>query len=170
MLKSLASHFRTARQRRGTATDCLGALGLPRASLPATPRSKVSPGTGVDLGAAGVHLGHDLLVEGRPLPAGRVDVERHGAATAGVGHLVQPDAVVDVRERARAVQPSLAQPRLYALAVCRDRLVRARARLRLRLRLRLRVRLRDPNPKPIPKPNRPPRRRPSPPAGPRGRA
>ena len=113
MLKSLASHkFRTARdQRRGTATDCLGALGLPRASLHATPRSKVSPGTGVDLGAAGVHLGHDLLVEGRPLPAGRVDVQRHGAATAGVGHLVQPDAVVDVRERARAVQPSLAQTR-----------------------------------------------------------
>lgn len=99
MLKSLASHkFRTARQaqrgtgtgtseanseaqaqrgqaQRGTATDCLGALGLPRASLPATPRSKVSPGTGVDLGAAGVHLGQDLVVEGRPLPAGRVDME-----------------------------------------------------------------------------------------------
>ena len=36
--------------------DC-GALGLPRASLPATPRSKVSPGAGVDLRAAGVHLG-----------------------------------------------------------------------------------------------------------------
>ena len=50
-------------------------------------------------------------------------MKRHSAPAGGVGHLVQPHAIIDVREGARAVQPSLAQPRLYALAVCRDRLL-----------------------------------------------
>ena len=48
-------------------------------------------------------------------------MKRHSAPAGGVGHLVQPNAIVDVREGARAVKPSSAQPRLYALAVCRDR-------------------------------------------------
>ena len=55
---------------------------------------------------------------------------------------MQPDAVVDVRERAGAVQPCLAQPRVHALAVGRDRLLRAAVRARARVRVRVRVRAR----------------------------
>eukprot|EP00964_Phaeocystis_antarctica_P057010 scaffold33672_cov70-Phaeocystis_antarctica.AAC.4 len=69
-------------------------------------------------GAAGVHL-EDLVKEGRLEPAGRVDMKRRGALVGGVGHLMQPHAIVDVRESARAVQPNRLLPvdRLGQLAL-----------------------------------------------------